>query len=110
MSDADKKLFYELEDYISLGYQWIEKIEEEYRNSPGNGVSAILDKYYRLVGEWGNQVKQGLPNTYRRSKFSLAKSTDPTYQTGKSADIQNLIKSIRAKIVAYTLAYTPGVY
>ncbi len=99
MNDSDRKLFYELEDLISLGYQWIEKIEEEYRNPPDNGISAILSKYYRLVSEWEEQVKQKLPNNSRRLQFSLARSTDPTYEANKNADIQNLVKSIRARIV-----------
>lgn len=95
----DNKLRYELEDNIHLGYQWIEKIEEEYRNPPANNpVVSILEKYYRLVGEWEEQVKRSLPNNYMRSKFVLAKSKDPTYEAGKSSDIQNLTKSIRAKI------------
>src|SRR3989344_779551 len=94
----DNKLLYKLEDFISLGYQWIEKIEEEYRNSPREEVQAILSRYYRLVGEWENQVKQGLPNTSRRNEFSTEKSTDPTYVSGKNTAIQNLVKDIKAKI------------
>lgn len=93
----DSNLVYKLEDFISLGYQWIEKIEEEYRDNPHN-VSAILDHYYRLVGEWESQVKQGLPNISRAARFSAAKSSDPIFQVGKDRSIQNLVKSIRAKI------------
>lgn len=91
-------LIYKLEDNISLGYQWIEKIEEEYRTTPRERTSEILDKYYRLVNEWQELVKRDLPNEYRRREFGMAKSKDPTYQSGKSVDIQNLVKSIEAKI------------
>lgn len=94
----DNKLLYELEDFISLGYQWIEKIEEEYQNTPREKTSEILSKFYRLVGEWQEQVKSGLPNESRKREFSMAKSNNPTYQANKSVDIQNLVKSIEAKI------------
>jgi hypothetical protein len=89
---------YKLEDFIDLGYQWIEKIEEEYSNTPRENTSSLLGKYYRLVKEWEDQVKSSLPNASRGRKFSAAKSTDPTYQANKSVDVQNLVKSIRAKI------------
>lgn len=92
------RLKYDLEDGISLGYQWIEKIEEEYKNPPNGGLVVVLDKYYRLVANWEEQVKRTLPNDSRRRAFSLAKNTDPMYESGKSIDIQNLIKNVRAKI------------
>lgn len=91
-------LKHNLEDYIDLGYQWIEKIEEEYKNPPNGGVGDVLSKYYRLVGEWEEQVKRILPNAARKRAFALAKSSDPTYESGKSVGLQNLIKNIRAKI------------
>lgn len=94
----DNKLLYHLEDSISLGYQQIAKIEEEYRNPPDNGLTALLDKWYRIIKEWEDQVKRDLPNDSRRLAFSTAKTTDPTYEVGKNADVQNLIKSIRARI------------
>jgi len=94
----DNNSLYNLEDFISLGYQWIEKIEEEYANNPREKTSEILSKYYRLVGEWQEQVKKGLPNDSRRREFSMTKSSDPTYQAGKSVDVQNLVKDIKAKI------------
>jgi hypothetical protein len=99
MNDSDRKLLNELEDHISFGYQWIEKIEEEYQNrSESNPISSILNKYYHIVNEWQEQVKQTLPNAYKRTKFANARNNDPVYESGKNADIQNLIKSIRAKI------------
>lgn len=98
MNDVDRQLSYKLEDYISRGYEWIEKIEEEYHNSSSEELGSILDKFYRIITEWENQVKDGLPNTARKLKFSTAKSTDPTYESGKNRDIQNLVKSIRARI------------
>ncbi len=91
-------LKYHLEDSISLGYQFIEKIEEEYRNPPNGGLSVLLDKWYRIIKEWEEQVKRGLSNNSRRMAFSQAKSNDISYESGKSVDVQNLIKSIRAKI------------
>lgn len=94
----DNKLLYHLEDSISLGYQHIDKIEEEYRNPPDNGLTALLDKWYRIIKEWEDQVKRDLPNNSRKLAFSTAKTTDPIYEAGKSADVQNLIKSIRARI------------
>lgn len=97
-SQMDNKLLYHLEDSISLGYQHIAKIEEEYRNPPNNGLTALLGKWYRIIKEWEDQVKRGLPNDSRKLSFSTAKTIDPTFEVGKSADIQNLIKSIRARI------------
>lgn len=91
-------LKYHLEDSILLGYQHIAKIEEEYRNPPDNGLIALLDKWYRIIKEWEEQVKRGLPNTSRGMAFSQAKSSDISYESGKSVDVQNLIKNIRAKI------------
>lgn len=91
-------LIYKLEDFISLGYQFMEKIEEEYRSTPHEQTSLVLDKYYRIINEWEEEVKRELPNTSRKSEFSTAKSNDPTYQVSKSPEIQNLIKSIRAKV------------
>lgn len=92
------KLLYHLEDSISLGCQHIARIEEEYRNRPNNGLGALLDKWYRILKEWEDQVKRDLPNNSRRLAFSTAKTTDSTYEVGKNVDVQNLIKSIRTRI------------
>lgn len=95
----DNNLINKIEDGISLGYQWIEKIEEEYRITPRERTSEVLSKYYRLVTEWQEQVKRDLPNEYRRREFANAKSKDSTVQSGKSVDIQNLVKGIEVKII-----------
>lgn len=99
MATDISKLKYHLEDSISLGYDFIDKLEHEYQESPREKNSELLTKFYRLQQDWVNQVKAGLPNMARQKAFELAKSSDPTYETNKNPQVQNLVKDFRAKII-----------
>ncbi len=95
----NNKLINHLEECIDLGFQWIEKIELESKNPP-EGLAAFLNHYYRLVGEWEDQVKRGLPNNAPKREFSLAKSPDSNidHLSSVPSDVQRLINSIKARI------------